>query len=117
MLAKLPTSSKIKYVNMENSKLHWGLQAVDIITGAVNSGYHLYFNNNAQMQDAKKIAISRMAAILGWDKLAYDTMPNDMFNIWHFPIETRAIPGTRAIIPNFSIPTLTRAEFEQSTSS
>lgn len=115
MLAKLPTSSKIEHVNMENSKLHWGLQAVDIMTGAVNSGYHLYFNPKAQMQNAKKIAISRMAAILGWDQLAYDTMPNDMFNVWHFPIETRAKPGTRPIIPNYSVPVLTRKEFEQLT--
>jgi hypothetical protein len=115
MLAKLPTSSKIEYVNMENSKLYWGLQAVDIITGPVNSGYHLYFNPKAQMQDAKKIAISRMAAKLGWDQLVYDTMPNDMFNIWHFPVETTAIPASRAIIPNHKVPLLTREEFEQLT--
>jgi hypothetical protein len=112
MLAKLPTNSKIEHVTMENSKLHWGLQAVDILTGAVNTGYLLYFTPQAQMQEAKRIAVTRMAHILGWDQLAYDTMPNNMFNIWHFPIETRAKPGTRNIQPNYSIPLVTREEYE-----
>jgi len=112
MLKKLPTSSKIEHVSMENSKLHWGLQAADILTGAVNTGYLLYFSPEAQMQEAKKIVVAKMADILGWDKLEYDTMPNNMFNIWHFPIETRAVPGTRKITPNYSVPILTRSEYE-----
>jgi hypothetical protein len=112
MLAKLPTSSKIELVTMQNSKLHWGLQAVDILTGAVNTGYLLYFNPKFDMQMAKKLAVFRMAAILGWDQLAYDTRPNNMFNIWHFPIETRAIPDTKDIIPNFSVPNISRVEYE-----
>jgi hypothetical protein len=112
MLAKLPTTSKIELVTMQNSKLHWGLQAVDILTGAVNTGYLLYFNPKAEMQMAKKLAVFRMAAILGWDQLAYDTRPNNMFNIWHFPIETRAKPATQDIAPNFSVPNISRAEYE-----
>ena len=113
MLAKLPTSSRIEHVTMENSKLHWGLQTVDILTGAVNTGYHLYLNPSAQMQLAKKIAVSRMAAILGWDQLAYDTMPNNMFNIWHFPIETRSIPATKTININLSVSNISREDFER----
>ena len=109
-LAKLPTSSRIEHVTMENSKLHWGLQTVDILTGAVNTGYHLYLNLSAQMQLAKKIAVSRMAAILGWDQLAYDTMPNNMFNIWHFPIETRSIPATKTININLSVSNISRED-------
>jgi hypothetical protein len=112
MLARLPTSSMIQHVAMEDSKYHWGLQAVDIITGAVNSGYHLYFDPSAQMQDAKKIAIRKMANILGWDNLVYDTMPNNNFNIWHFPIETRAIPATKAVIPNLDVPNINREKFD-----
>jgi hypothetical protein len=112
MLAKLPTSSTIEHVSMENSKLHWGLQAVDVITGAINTGYHLFFDESAQIQSAKKVTISRMAKILGWDKLQYDTYPNDHFNIWHFPPETRAIPGTRNIEPNFMVGDISREEFE-----
>jgi len=93
------------------------LQAVDVLTGAVNTGYLLYFNPNSDMQMAKKLATFRMASILGWDQLAYDTRPNNMFNIWHFPIETRAIPDTRDIVPNFEIPNVGRAEYEVITGS
>ena len=113
MLAKLPTTSKINHVAMEDSKYHWGLQAVDIITGEVNSSYHLFFEPNAQMQLAKKIAIRKMAKVLGWDNLAYDTMPNENFNIWHFPIETRRIPATKEVIPNYSVSNISREDFER----
>ena len=58
------------------------------------------------------MTISKMASILGWDSLAYDTMPNNDFNIWHFPPETRAIPATKQVIPNFSIANISREEFE-----
>jgi hypothetical protein len=54
MLAKLPTASKIEHVTMENSKLQMGLQAVDLITGAINTAYQLYLKPHAEMQDAKK---------------------------------------------------------------
>jgi hypothetical protein len=113
MLAKLKTSSTIEHVSMENSKFHWGLQATDILTGAVNTGYLLFFDPTAQMQEAKKIAVSKMAEVLGWDVLAYDTMPNNDFNIWHFPPETRAIPGTKGIYPNFTVPLISRSQFEE----
>ncbi|MEZ9587925.1 DUF3800 domain-containing protein [Vibrio cyclitrophicus] len=112
MLAKLPTTSKINHVAMEDSKFHWGLQAVDIITGAVNSSYHLYFDPNAQMQPAKKIAINRMAQVLGWDSLSNDTMPNEDFNIWHFPIETRAMLATKDVVPNFTVSNISREDFD-----
>lgn len=113
MLAKLPTTSEINHVAMEDSKFHWGLQTVDIITGAVNSSYHLYFDPKAQMQLAKKVAINKMAQVLGWDCLAYDTMPNDSFNIWHFPIETRALPATMSVMPNLSVSNISRDEYEK----
>lgn len=113
MLAKLPTSSKVHHVAMEDSKYHWGLQAVDILTGAVNSSYQLYFQPSAQMQPAKKIAIKKMARLLGWDSLAYDTMPNKDFNIWHFPQETRAIPATKQVVPNLSVANVNREDFER----
>ena len=112
MLAKVPTSSNIQHVSMEDSKFHWGLQAVDIITGAINSSYHLYFDPKAKMQQAKKIAISKMAQVIGWDSLAYDTMPDEHFNIWHFPPETRAMPATKKVMPNFNVELLSREEFE-----
>jgi len=112
MLAKLPTSSTVEQLTMENSKFEYGLQAADILTGAVNSGYQLFFNDSTQMQLAKKLAIEKVANTLGWDKLHYDTMPNIDFNIWHFPIETRAVPATMKVIPDFSISEMTREEYE-----
>lgn len=113
MLAKMPSTSNVTHVAMEDSKYHWGLQAVDIITGAVNSSYHLYFDSAAQMQPAKKIAIKKMSQVLGWDCLAYDTMPNENFNIWHFPIETRAIPATKNVVPNFDVSNISREDFDE----
>jgi hypothetical protein len=112
MLAKLPTASKIEHVTMENSKLQMGLQAVDLITGAINTAYQLYLKPHAEMQDAKKIAISLMAKAVGWDSLANDTYPNDHFNIWHFPPETRGKPKTAIVTPNLNIKGITREEYE-----
>lgn len=112
MLAKLPTSSKIEHVKMENSKLEWGLQAVDLITGAINTAYHLYFNPDAELKIAKKLAIRAMAEAVSWDTLAYDTYPNDHFNIWHFPTETRGKPATKNVVANLSVPEISRAEYE-----
>jgi hypothetical protein len=113
MLAKVTTSSSnIVHLEMENSKLMFGLQAVDIITGAINSGYHLHFDPNASVKLAKKLAIARMAKILGWNGLQYDTYPNNDFNIWHFPIETRGNPATLGITQDLSVQGITREEYE-----
>lgn len=112
MLAKLPTTSKIEHVTMENSKLQWGLQAADLITGAINTAYYLYFKPDAEMNIAKKIAIDLMAKSVGWDTLAYDTYPNDHFNIWHFPSETRGKPDTKNINPNLNIEGISRDEYD-----
>ena len=65
------------------------------------------------MQPAKKIAIKKMARFLGWDSLAYDTMPNKDFNEWHFSQETRAIPATRQVVPNLSMANVNREDFER----
>ena len=102
----------IKELSMENSKNHLALQAVDIITGAVNTGHWLYLDENAQVDLAKKIACKRIAMTLGWDRLIYDTMPNDEFNIWHFPQEYRSVPSTKGLKIDLSVPTITREQFE-----
>lgn len=112
MLAKLPTSSKIEHVKMDNSKVHWGLQAVDLLTGAINTSYQLYFKPDAEMKVAKKLAIDLMSKSLGWDHLAYDTYPNDHFNIWHFPPETRAIPATKEVAHDPTTQSISREEYE-----
>lgn len=51
-----------------------------------------------------------MAALLGWDFFHYDTFPNKDFNIWHFPQEMRAMPGSKSIRPDYSVPLVKREE-------
>ena len=62
-----------------------------------------YINHGLTLSKAKEATFIKMSQMLGWDKLHYDTYPNKDFNIWHFPPENRAKPGTRKIIPNFSV--------------
>lgn len=103
MLAKLGTEKTIQDVTMNDSKEHLGLQVVDILTGAVNSGYMKFLNPKLTLSLAKEAAFIKMANMLGWDKFVYDTYPNKDFNIWHFPSENRARPATKSIEPNFNI--------------
>ena len=100
-------------LSMEDSKNHIGLQAVDIITGAVNTGHWLHIDENAQIDLAKKITCKRIAMMLGWQKLVHDTMPNDEFNIWHFPREYRSLPSTEAVVINLDVPLVSREQFTQ----
>jgi len=101
MLAKSGVSRKIHDVKMQNSKAYLGLQAVDILTGIVNTGYLEYLGSTKSISKSKMEVIKKGARLLGWDKLVYDTYPNKDFNIWHFPIETRGIPDTKNISPVF----------------
>jgi len=91
MLSQMGSNKSIQNVAMHDSKVHCGLQVVDILTGAVNSGYMKFLNPNLTLSRAKEAAFVKMAAMLGWDKLHYDTFPNKDFNIWHFPSENRAV--------------------------
>ncbi len=98
----------INNVTKADSKESLELQAADILTGAVNSGHHLYLDNNLQIHPGKLLLLDRMSKMLGWDALHYDTYPNTDFNIWHFPMEEyRAVPETREIVPNKNVPNIT----------
>ncbi|HAS8629169.1 TPA: DUF3800 domain-containing protein [Vibrio vulnificus] len=103
MLSRIGRDKSIQSVHMHDSKVHAGLQVVDILTGAVNSGYLKFLNPNLTLSKAKEAAFLKMAEMMGWDKLHYDTLPNKDFNIWHFPTENRARPATKAIIHNFNV--------------
>lgn len=103
MLSQLGLAKAINSVSMQNSKFHNGLQVVDILTGAVNSGYMNEIDINLQLSDAKRLVLENMAKMISWDKLCYDTYPNKDFNIWHFPREIRAFPATKIIKPDFSV--------------
>ena len=110
MLARAGIKTLVKSVTMHDSKHHLGLQVVDILTGAVNSGYMKYLNPRLELSVAKELAFERMAALLGWDVFHYDTFPNKDFNIWHFPQEMRAMPGSKSIRPDYSVPLVKREE-------
>ena len=103
MLSRIGSDKTITGVKMHDSKIHAGLQVVDILTDAVNSGYMKFLNKNLTLSKAKEAAFIKMSQMLGWDKLHYDTYPNKDFNIWHFPSENRAKPATKKIVPNFAI--------------
>ncbi|RWR01350.1 hypothetical protein ED28_14600 [[Pantoea] beijingensis] len=110
MLAMDGVKKLVQSVTMQNSKHHLGLQVVDILTGAVNSGYLKFLNPQLELSVAKEIAFKRMAALLGWDVFHYDTYPNKDFNIWHFPLEMRRVPDTMTIRANYSVPLVSRDE-------
>lgn len=103
MLSKIGSDKTISDVKMHDSKIHTGIQVVDILTGAVNSGYMKFLKDDLTFSRAKEATFVKMAEMLGWDKLHHDTFPNKDFNIWHFPGENRNIPETKRIVPNFSI--------------
>ena len=110
MLAMNGVEKFVQSVTMHDSKDHLGLQVVDILTGAVNSGYLKYLNPQLQLSAAKEIAFERMSALLGWDIFQYDTYPNRDFNIWHFPSEMRREPGTMRIKANYDVPLVVRED-------
>lgn len=103
MLGRMGLHRSVQNVEMANSKDHLGLQVVDILTGAVNSGYLKFLNSDLVLSEAKEAAFPKLSEILGWDAFHYDTYPNSGFNIWHFPSENRARPGTRNIHPNYDV--------------
>ena len=104
MLSKRGGAGAICGVTKGDSKSALGLQAIDLVTGAVNAAHHMHLVDDLQIHKAKKLAIQEMAAILGWDGLHYDTFPtlgpkgppNEVFNIWHFPSEYREVPASRS---------------------
>jgi hypothetical protein len=92
-------TSELLDVRMVDSKQHLLVQMADVLVGAVTADTHRYLVGQGELNSGKEEVIRRIAAMVGWDKLHYDTMPNPEFNIWHFPIEFRARPSTRRIVP------------------
>lgn len=107
MLAKLSSLGRLSNVTMLDSKTSKCMQVTDFLTGAINHAHHRFLNPDLQMSNGKKLFIARLAQCLGWNDIIYDTYPNLDFNIWHFPIEWRAVPATKNIRINLSIPYVT----------
>jgi len=110
MLNKLHSSGRLDRVTKVRSHDYPGIQVADIMTGAVAASHRLYLDPKARLNAGKRLAIQRMAALLGWDALHYDTYPHDKFNIWHFPTEYRATPESRPIRVPRMIPFITPAD-------
>ena len=97
MLDQLHATGRLERVTKVRSHDHPGIQVADLLTGAVATSHRLFLDSKAPVHPGKLMAIERMAALLGWDALHYDTYPHNKFNIWHFPGEYRACPETRRI--------------------
>lgn len=100
MLAQLESSGRLNSVNKVSSREYGGVQIADVLTGAINSSHIRFIDSRHQVNPGKDLAITRLARVIDWDDLCYDTFPHEKFNIWHFPIEYRGVPRSRA--PNFT---------------
>jgi hypothetical protein len=88
-------------VRMIDSKSSAILQMTDMLTGAITADTNRWLaKDKVSPSFAKGELIRRFAALLGWDRLCYDTMPDPTLNIWHFPTEFRARPKTLAVRRN-----------------
>jgi hypothetical protein len=97
MLVQLASAGRIETVQKVKSHDCVGVQVADVLTGAINASHARNLNSGFPLHPAKSLAIERLAEMLGWDDLCYDTFPSDKINIWHFPIEYRAVPATLAV--------------------
>ena len=114
MLAKLSSAGKILNVSKVDSRDYILLQSADLLTGALNTAHHKFLNPGWSFHAGKALCISRLAAILGWDALHYDTYPSSInFNVWHFPKEFRAKPKSRRVIPNLNVGFVTADELRE----
>ena len=84
-----------------------GIQVADMLTGAINTGHRLQLDPTIQINRGKRLLLARMAQVLGWDALCYDTWPDTKFNIWHFPQEYRAQPATKNVMFASTVPYVT----------
>jgi hypothetical protein len=114
MLAILETEGRIKSVTKARSREMPGIQVADLLTGAIQTAHRLYLDPQAQVNAGKRLAIRKMAALLGWDAMHYDTLSDSpVVNIWHFPTSYRAVPKTRRIEPMRSVPRVTPDELRE----
>jgi len=103
MLQRLSSKGRLESVSKVSSGNYVGIQIADLLTGAINAAHSLKLNSKLPIHPGKRLAIKRLAEMLGWDDLCYDTIPSEKFNIWHFPIEYRSFPRTQAINPTGTI--------------
>jgi hypothetical protein len=101
----------ISDVMQRDSKDFLLIQVADLLTGAINAAHNRYLDPTFTLHPGKEFTISKLAGVLGWDTLWYDTYPNAGFNVWHFPWqEFRGKPRTRNVVPDFGVPYVTPDE-------
>jgi hypothetical protein len=91
MLEKIASRASIVQVTKSDSKNLPSLQTVDILIGAITASHSLSKRPSLPVNQGKRLLISKMAEMLGWDSLHYDTFPDSQFNVWHFPVEHRGL--------------------------
>jgi len=111
ILARVPGGGHLHEVAEGESKVDFGIQAADFLTGAVVAAHNVFLNPSRPIHPGKMLLARRMAAVLGWSDLVCDTFPTEKkFNIWHFPQEWRSVPETRAVNANLNVPAISREE-------
>ncbi len=110
MLAQLASAGRLTNVERVRSKDSPGVQVADLLTGAFAAAHRLYLAPGAQVNASKRLAICKLANVLGWDNLHYDTHPHPKLNVWHFQIEFRADPATREVLGTRPIEYVTAEE-------
>jgi hypothetical protein len=98
MLARLQSTGRLKSVRKASSRETPGIQVADLLTGAFVAAHRVMLDPDSALHPGKRLAAARLAEVLGWPDLCCDTHPHPKFNVWHFPIEFRAIPETRRIV-------------------
>jgi hypothetical protein len=110
MLGNLASAGRLTKVRMALSHDTPGIQVADILTGAIAAAHRRRLDPMMPINQGKLLAIERLASLVGWDDLCYDTYPDDRFNIWHFPTEYRADPETRKVSSSEVVPYIEPAE-------
>ena len=61
MLDTIATTANIASVKKSDSRLYPGIQAADVLTGAINAAHHLYIDPSCQLSPGKHLALQRLA--------------------------------------------------------
>lgn len=94
----------ISAITQRDSKDSLLIQVADFLTGAINAAHNKYLDSKFTLHPGKEFMIGKLAGVLGWDTLWYDTYPNAGFNVWHFPWqEFRGKPKTEKVVPDFGV--------------
>jgi hypothetical protein len=112
MLLQLESSGSIRSIERAKSHERPGIQVADLLTGAFAASHQRYLDPKTPINAAKRLLISRLAQLLGWDDLKYDTFPHPTVNVWHFPTEFRADPQTRDVEIAARVPYVTAEELK-----